>query len=152
MKRLILRLLVALLTFVFSLAVTWLMAYFSLEPLRNESKAIEYLQEIGTAQLIYSVTNGRGHFAELETLGREGLIDQELASGEKDGYIFTLKPLPKSANLPSMFDLVAIPTPPTLGVHSFYANEMQVIWAQKGIKPPTVTTPDRVPENGSSLQ
>jgi hypothetical protein len=152
MKRLILRLLVALLTFVFSLAVTWLTAYFSDEPSPNEAKAIRHIQEICTAQLVCSVTKGKGNFADLEALGREGLIDQELASGEKDGYIFTSKPLPKSANSPSMYDISAIPKFTALGIHSFYSNETCVIYDQKGIEPPTTTAYDRVPKNGIPLQ
>jgi hypothetical protein len=152
MKRLILRLLVALLTFVFSFAVTWLTAYFSVEPLRNESKAIRHLQDIGIAQLQYYATKGKGDYTDLETLGRQGLIDKELASGEKDGYIFISNPFPKSKTFSSMYDIVAKPKLTAPGIHSFYSNETYLIWAHKGIEPPTATTLDRVPKNGIPLQ
>jgi hypothetical protein len=169
MKRLILRLLVAFLTFVFSFAVTWLTAYFSdepphnetkailsgyfsEEPPRNEMKAIRHLREICTAQSQYLVTKGGGNFTDLETLGKEDLIDKALASGEKDGYIFTSKPLPKSTNFPSMFDISASPTSVIKGTEAFYSNETYVIYVQKGIEPITATASDRVPDNGFPLQ
>jgi hypothetical protein len=83
MKRLILRLLISILTFVFSYAVTWVTAYFSDEPAPKQLQAVRHIQQAGKAQLQYSVTKGKGKYADLETLGREGLIDKELASGKK---------------------------------------------------------------------
>ncbi len=151
MKRLILRLLVAFLTFVFSFAVTWLTAYFSEEPSRNESKAIRHIQEIGTAQLVYSVTKGRGTFADLETLGREGLIDNRLASREKGGYIFTLKAFPKSVNFPPMFDISASPKSAIIGTEAFYSNETNILYQNQGLEPPTASILNRVPQNGFPL-
>jgi hypothetical protein len=87
MKRLILRLIIAFLTFAFSYAVTWVTARFSDEPAPEPIKALKHVQDIGTAQSQYMVATGRGKYTDLETLGREGFIDMELASGKKDGYL-----------------------------------------------------------------
>jgi hypothetical protein len=100
MKRLIFKLLVALLTFIFSLVVTWLTAWFADEPKSNEAKAIRHIQEIQAARFKYQSPEFTRDYADLETLGKIGLIDKELASGEKDGYVFTLKPFPQSSKPP----------------------------------------------------
>lgn len=83
MKRLLLRLIIAFLTFTFSYAVTWVTAYFSDEPAPNQIQAIRHMRTIGTAQVEYQVSKGKGSFADLETLGREGLLDKDLASGKR---------------------------------------------------------------------
>lgn len=153
MKRLILRLLIALLTFLFSLIVTWLTARFVDAPKPNEVKTVGSLRAISSAQIVYSIIKGKGDFADLETLGREGLIDKQLASGEKDGYVFTLKAYPKNLQHYSLYDISAKPEMSGLigtEVRSFYANEINIIWFRKGCEPPT-GTPDRIPENGILL-
>jgi hypothetical protein len=152
MKRLLLRLIIAILTFVFSYAVTWVTTYFSDEPAPNQSQAIRHIQHIGTAQLQYSVTKGKGKFTDLETLGREGLIDKELASGKKDGYIFISKPMQQSPFRVFLYDTIAKPISCASKALSLYSNEWNVIYKITDIESSHVSDQNRIPENGLHLQ
>jgi hypothetical protein len=160
MKRLLLRLIISILTFVFSYAVTWVTAYFSDEPKPDqiqavrqyETKAIRLIQEIGTAQLQYSVTKGRRKFADLETLGREGLLDPELASGKKVGYIFISKPFQTSPYPVHMYDTIAKPVSSSSKALAFYSNETNIVYEITDIESFQVPVENRIPENAIPLQ
>jgi hypothetical protein len=120
----------------------------------HEAAAILSVRTIGSAQVLHSVTRGRGKFTDLATLGREGLIDSQLASGQKQGYLFSSKPV-IAKNEPPMFDVTARPKsvgPDGTGNRSFYSNETMVIYEAKGGDPPSATPSDRVPKNGSPIQ
>jgi len=120
----------------------------------NETAAIQSVKAIAQAQIVYSIKKGRGKFADLATLGKERLIDSELASGEKQGYLFTSEQVLVKDALP-MFDTTAKPKSiGTLGTGnvSFYSNETMVVYEAKGGAPPTATTSDRVPKSGSPIQ
>jgi hypothetical protein len=121
-------------------------------PAKNESLAIKHLGEITTAQSQYSINKGKGNFTDLATLGKEGLLDAELASGEKDGYIFRVMTFERTRELPSMLDATASPKSKASGGRSFYINEIYIIWERTGENPPSATTTDRVPENGEPIQ
>jgi hypothetical protein len=151
MKRLILRLIIAFLTFVFSYAVTWVTARFSDEPAPNQIKAFRHMQTIGTAQLEYMATRGKEEFADLETLGREGLLDKQLASGENDGYIFTLKPGQISPKV-AMFDLIARPASSAGKALTLYSNESFVIYEITDLEASPVSSQERIPKNGIPVQ
>lgn len=120
----------------------------------HEVAALSLVQDIGKAQILYSVTKGRGKFTDLMTLGKEGLVDSELASGEKLGYLFTSKPI-LIKNGPPMFDTTAKPkstgTSGT-GNRSFYSNETMIVYEANGGKPPRATASDRVPKNGAPIR
>jgi hypothetical protein len=119
----------------------------------REMAAMREVQTIGTAQLQYSVTKGKGKFANLRTLGQEGLIDPILASGQKGGYIFTTEPVTGS-NAPSMYDVTARPVKAgTFGTgrRSFYSNETFIVYDEDGGEPPQATPQDRVPKNGTPV-
>jgi len=120
----------------------------------NETAAILSVQSIAKAQILYSLKKGHGKFADLATLGKERLIDSELASGESHGYQFTSGPLLIKDEQP-MFDITAKPKsigPRGTGNRSFYSNESMVVYEAKGGAPPSATTSDRVPKNGSPIQ
>jgi hypothetical protein len=152
MKRLILRLLIAILTFVFSYAMTWVTAYFSDEPAPDQIKAVRHIQAIGTAQLQYSVTKGKGKFADLETLGSEGLIDNELAAGKKDGYIFIAKPLQLQQSNIGIYDIIAKPISSAGKALLLYSNEANVVYQITDTESSQVSDQNRIPENGLPLQ
>jgi type IV pilus assembly protein PilA len=119
----------------------------------REMAAMREVQAIGTAQLQYSVTKGRGKFASLQTLGAESYVDSNMATGNKGGYIFTSEPI--SAGNVAMYDTTAKPSAVgTFGVgnRSFYSNETNVVYDADGGEPPTATPQDRVPKNGQPLQ
>ncbi len=121
--------------------------------LPQEIGAIILVREIANAQIIYSVTKGAGKFTDLATLGRERLIDPGLATGEKQGYLFSSKAL-LGNNRQAMFDTTARPKHPDfLGMwnRSFYCNESAVVYEARGGKPPTATVSNRVPADGSAI-
>jgi hypothetical protein len=119
----------------------------------REMAAMREVQVIGTAQLQYSVTKGRGRFTDLRTLGQEGLIDPTLATGQKGGYIFITNPVEGSDK--PMFDVTARPSITGMfgvGNRSFYSNETQIVYDADGGEPPQATPQNRVPENGQPIQ
>jgi competence protein ComGC len=122
----------------------------------HETAALAEVQSIGKAQILYSVTKGRGAFADLRTLGAQGLIDAGLASGQKGGYIFTSEPVSASGlGLAPMFDTTARPIEAgTFGTgnRSFYSNETMVVFETVGTQPPTAAPQDRVPKNGTPIE
>jgi type II secretory pathway pseudopilin PulG len=120
----------------------------------HETAALVEVQTIGKAQILYSVTKGKGSFADLRTLGALGLIDAGVASGEKGGYVFRSEPLSVSEPTP-MFDTTAQPVEGgTFGTGnvSFYSNETMVVFQSDGTQPPTATPRDRVPKDGTPVE
>ena len=120
----------------------------------HETAAVTEVQRIGQAQVLYSVTKGQGKFADLGTLGAQGLIDAVLATGQKGGYIFSSEPVSASGLTP-MFDTTARPVNVgTFGTgnRAFYSNEIMVIYESDGIQPPTATPRDRMPKNGTPIE
>lgn len=59
-----------------------------------ESSAVKNLQTLASAQQAYFMASGSAHCADLVTLGSKQLIDSVLASGEKNGYRYTVTDLP----------------------------------------------------------
>jgi type IV pilus assembly protein PilA len=119
----------------------------------RETAALREVQALGTAQLQYSVTKGRGKFANLATLGTESLIDSVMATGLKGGYLFATEPI--SAGNVAMYDTTAKPSATgTFGIgnRSFYSNESNIVFDVDGGEPPTATPQDRVPKNGRPIQ
>ena len=57
----------------------------------RDENVISDMQNITKAEVIYSLTKGRGQFADLATLAEVELIDPAFASGERDGCLFVLK-------------------------------------------------------------
>jgi type IV pilus assembly protein PilA len=119
----------------------------------RETAALREVQAIGTAQLQYSVTKGRGKFASLATLGTEALVDSVMATGLKGGYLFATEPI--SSGSVSMYDTSAKPSATgTFGIgnRSFYSNESNTVFDADGGEPPTATPQDRIPKNGNPIQ
>lgn len=119
----------------------------------RETAALREVQAIGTSQLQYSVTKGRGKFASLATLGAESLVDSVMATGTKGGYLFATEPI--SAGNVSMYDTTAKPSATGafgIGNRSFYSNESNIVFDVDGGEPPTATPQDRVPKNGKPIQ
>ena len=119
----------------------------------RETAALREVQAIGTAQLQYSVTKGRGKFASLATLGTEALVDSVMATGLKGGYQFTSEPI--NSGSVAMYDTSAKPSATgTFGIgnRSFYSNESNTVFDADGGEPPTATPQDRIPKNGNPIQ
>lgn len=111
------------------------------------------MRVIQKGEVLYSITRGRGRFADLRTLGRMGLIEPELASGEVYGYKFQIDSLEES---PPKFDLTATPQsldescPPK---DYFYSNEtLMTVYQVDGVTAPHAARENRVPTSGSPAE
>jgi type IV pilus assembly protein PilA len=119
----------------------------------NEASAVGNVRAIVTASVSYNLTYSNGFPPTLEAIGTEGsascnhagLIGSELASGRREGYVFTYVALPATydANPPespqaivagctarggTRFTINADPiTRGTTGMRSFFADESGVI-------------------------
>jgi hypothetical protein len=126
-------------------------AYGRANQMTREVFAVEAVKDIGKAQVLYSVTKGRGRFTDLRTLAAFGMIDPLVGSGEWGGYIFSTTPVIAEGQ-PAMFDTTARPiSTGTFGAgnRSFYSNETVVIWEAEGEDPPHASPSDRTPTSGS---
>jgi type IV pilus assembly protein PilA len=89
----------------------------------NEASAISSLRTLATAQITFSATQGNGQFTDdLAVLVANGLIDEALGSGVKDGYTFTM------GGGGDLFDITAEPTTPDVtGRRGFFVDQTAVI-------------------------
>ncbi len=69
----------------------------------NEGSAISTLRTIHGAEVTYSTTAGGGDFGELTALNTAGLIDSQLATGDKSGYTFAVFPTVPAPGIPASF-------------------------------------------------
>ena len=100
-----------------------------------ELTAIMDIRSIQTAETQYSVQNGR--FANLSELGAANLIPSTLASGEKEGYRFTV------TTTPSGFTINASPkTYGETGSRSFYSDQTLVIRENRANEPASSNSPE----------
>jgi len=102
----------------------------------NEASAISSVRNIVTVQVTYSVRVGSGNYAgDLDKLEDEGLIDNQLGKGKKDGYSFSVEG-------GSTFNVNARPiTYGSTGTRSFYSDETGVIRYTTTDAPATSASP-----------
>lgn len=104
----------------------------------NEAAAAESLRNIATAEVVYSSTYGIDFSTTLLQLSgsgiapdenNAGLIDEVLAGGVKQGYIFTFTPLTTDGSgHTATFSVTADPmVPGTSGQRHFYVDQTCVI-------------------------
>lgn len=95
----------------------------------NEGSAQASLRTLHAAEATYQSTSGAGKFGTLNELAAANLIDLKLATGNKNGYNFTVELTTDDLNYPG-FEVVARPlTYRTDGVRSFYVDQTGVIRA-----------------------
>ena len=89
----------------------------------NESAAISSLRTIVTAQVAYNITSGTGIYSsDLATLANAALIDSVLATGTKEGYVYTC------TGSKDFFVVTAAPqVPEQTGRRYFFADQSGVI-------------------------
>jgi len=93
----------------------------------NEGSAQSSLRTLHSAEATYQATRGQGKYGTLSELAAEGLIDSRLASGTKNGYVFTVELTTSDLNYPG-FEVVGVPmTYGSTGIRSFYIDETGVI-------------------------
>lgn len=100
----------------------------------NEASAIASLRYIGGAQATYAAT-GTGNYGSLTQLFSARLIDANLASGTKNGYVFTV-----TVN-GTNFEAHATPVSRSTGNRSFYVSADGVIRYAPGVRPATESDP-----------
>jgi hypothetical protein len=98
----------------------------------DERSAIEALKTIATAESVFREGdkdgNGALDYGTLAQLGEARLIDAELASGTKDGYLFAAGPSASTSEF--LWFAVANPEVPTVtGDRYFETNHAAVIFA-----------------------
>ena len=107
----------------------------------NESSAITATRAIVTGEVSYQAANykdasgdGLGDFATLEELqdpmgdGEQGYIDEGIAGGARQGYIFTLNTVDGVPGVPPSYTLNVDPSVPgNTGIRFFFTNENGVI-------------------------
>lgn len=95
----------------------------------NEGSAQSSLRTLHSAEATYQATRGQGKYGTLNELAAEGLIDAKLATGMKNGYVFTVEVTTTELDDPG-FKVVGVPeTYRKTGVRSFYIDETGVIRA-----------------------
>jgi hypothetical protein len=105
---------------------------------QNEAAAVGSLRTINTAEVVYASTYGLGYSKTLSQLGpppgtpnadAAKLLDRELASGTKNGYMFTYRAGPSDAQGKiKKYTVVARPTAyGRTGHYSFFTDQSGVI-------------------------
>lgn len=95
----------------------------------NEGSAQASLRTLHAAEATYQSTSGAGKFGTLSELAAANLIDLKLATGNKNGYNFTIELTTDDMNYPG-FEVVARPlTYRSDGIRSFYIDQTGVIRA-----------------------
>ncbi len=97
----------------------------------NENAAYRVLGIIGSSQATFSSTIGFGNYAStFQQLINEGLLESNLALGERNGYKFVLSATNATPQSPPLFQITATPLQyPKSGRKSFYYNQEGLIHA-----------------------
>lgn len=120
----------------------------------HETAAMENIKTIGQGQTIYVVGKGHGKYGALADLGTDGIIDAQLAKGEKTGYLYTSDAVSVDSG-PAMYDTTAKPTSTGKfgsGNRSFGSNETNVVYEVDGSVDVKGTPTDRIPQGANPIQ
>ena len=107
----------------------------------NEGAAIAAMRTLSSAQVSFQAGcyvdasgDGVGDYGTLAQLhepdaasGVSGFIDETLASGSKQGYSFTMNPVPGGDGSPPTYTCNADPQSPQTGRRTFFVDESGVI-------------------------
>ena len=96
----------------------------------NDAAAAASLRTMQAAEITYSVTYGNGFSPDLKSLGSQpgkstspssaGLIDEILASGDKNGYTYSYMPGPVENGKINDYTMVAVPNDPCASGIQYY--------------------------------
>lgn len=92
-----------------------------------ETATIQSLRTIHGAQMTFQDTTGDGNFGLLRQLRQAGLIDADLAAGQKYGYNYVMVKRDRSNQNSALFSLVVIPKSREFGSKSFYIDETGIL-------------------------
>lgn len=110
----------------------------------DEAAAVGTLRLLGTAEATYQSTAGLGRdFGTMEQMWEHQIINEVLAQGVMNGYLFRVRAVPSSATAPSSFEISAVPMEyGVTGRLSYYTNETYVVrGADKGGAEASVNDP-----------
>jgi prepilin-type N-terminal cleavage/methylation domain-containing protein len=103
----------------------------------NEASAVQNLRNISTAELLYATTYAINFSTTLLQLSgtninpdqnHAAVIDENLASGTKSGYVFTYTPITTDAMGHTVtYSVTADPQTPSTGQRHFYTDQTCVI-------------------------
>ena len=100
----------------------------------NEASAIASLRQIGGAEATYYAVGARSYGSLTQLFGAR-MIDESLANGTKNGYVFTV-----TVNGDN-FEATATPVTPSHGSRSFYVSADGVIHYAPGVRHATESDP-----------
>lgn len=102
----------------------------------NQNNAVASLRKISTAAMVYSSTHGSSYPPSLFSMGPSGarLIDRDLASGRRDGYVF--KYVARKAQHGHFVDAFEASADPIIqnrtGIIHYFVDETGVVRWRKG--------------------
>lgn len=103
----------------------------------NELSAIAAVQELVNAQILYATTNEQKHFGSLAELQRMHIVNKSLATGVRDGYVFTVTPDGAAG-----FTVTAIPVRDGItGRRGFYSDQTGILRYSAGGAVPDSSSP-----------
>ncbi len=122
----------------------------------NDASAITTLRVIINAQHTYKTSDGAGSYGTFNQLFNAGIIDNQVRSGVKSGFQFTVVPTAAAGNDPPVFDAYGIAAvfgtiPTATGNKNFYTNESSVIYentAGQNNPPDATSSSNRLVING----
>jgi prepilin-type N-terminal cleavage/methylation domain-containing protein len=109
----------------------------------NEAATVQNLKTIAAVQIQYHSTHGRT-FATFEQLTKEEYLQTSKFGGNPpvtDGYVFTLKVVPKTANSNSSYTLNADPVDASSGTNHFFIDNNDSSIHFNATQPASVSDP-----------
>ena len=94
----------------------------------NEAAAVQTIRTIAEQQMLYYNGHNRSSFGTFEQMLKDGMLDQRFngATPVVEGYVFTMKVIPKSTNQPASYTVNADPQQSegvgATGKNHFYAD------------------------------
>jgi len=113
----------------------------------NEAAAIKTLRSIAEQQMLYYNSHQRSSFGTFEEMLKENLLDTRFAGSTPvvDGYIYTMKVIPKSTNQQAGYTINADPQVSegvgATGTNHFYVDSDSNTIHVNRTQPATVTDP-----------
>jgi prepilin-type N-terminal cleavage/methylation domain-containing protein len=113
----------------------------------NEAAAIKTLRSIAEQQMLYYNAHQRSSFGTFEEMLKENLLDTRFAGSTPvvDGYIYTMKVIPKSTNQQAGYTINADPQVSegvgATGKNHFYVDSDSNTIHVNSAQPATVTDP-----------